>query len=105
MRSTADRLRDLEAADFDTFGEQDMGAGEHPLVTPEEVDAIREALTDAPWLDPARYPECLMKAFDALAAIAVLDTPAAYDASQALRWMATRVDATPVASAPRSEVV
>lgn len=105
MRSTAERLRELEAADFDTFGEQDKGAGEHPLVTPEEVVEIRKALTDAPWLDPARYPECLMKAFDALATIAVLDTPAAHEASQALRWMAARVDAAPVASAPRGELV
>jgi hypothetical protein len=105
VTTTRERLEQLEQADFDSFGEQDMGAGEHPLVTPEEVEEIRKALHDAPWLDPARYPECLETAFEALATIAVLDSPAAYDASQALRWIMQRVVlAAPTPSAPRGEL-
>ena len=106
MTTTQERLDQLERADFDTFGEQDKGAGEHPLVTPEEVAEIRSALHEAPWLDPARDTECLTTAFEALAVIAVLDTPAAHDASQALRWIARRVDVGgPVPSMPRGELV
>ena len=103
--STTERLRQLEQAEFDSFGEQDMGAGEHPLVTPEEVDAIRKALGESPWLDPARFPDCLAIAFETLAAIAVLDTPEAHQASQALRSIAYRANINPTPSMPRGEVV
>lgn len=90
MSTTRERLAELEAAEFDTFGEQDKGAGDWPLATPEEVEAIREVVFGEPWTDLARYPECLEIAFAALAAIAVLDNPVAFDATQALRRMQRR---------------
>ena len=90
MTTTQERLTQLEQAEFDTFGEQDKGAGDWTLATPEEVEDIREAVFEAPWEDPARYPECLTIAVEALGAIAVLDTPAAYDATQALRRVLQR---------------
>ena len=105
MTTTQERLAHLEQADFDTFGEQDKGAGEWPLATPEEVASIREVVFEAPWEDPARFPECIEIAFDALAAIAVLDTPAAYDATQALRRMHQRVLlGGPLPSIPRGPI-
>lgn len=92
MTTTQERLAQLESADFDSFGEQDKSAGEWSLATPEEVAAIIERVLEAPWEDPARYPECIVIALDALGAIAVLDIPVAHDATQALRKMLRRTE-------------
>lgn len=92
MTTTEERLRQLEQADFDTFGEQNTSAGQWPLATPEEVAAIAERVLEAPWEDPARYPECIVIALDALGAIAILDIPVAYDATQALRKILRRTE-------------
>lgn len=105
MSGVRERLAQLEAADFDTFGEQDAGPGVQPLATPEEVEAIRQVLHETPWLDPARFPDCLGIAFETLATIAVLDTPEAHAATQALRSIAYRVNVLPAPSMPRGEVV
>jgi hypothetical protein len=92
VTSTADRLRELDRADFDTFGEPDAGPGEQPLATPEEVEGIRDAVFEAPWEDPARFPECMKIAVEALGLISVQSEPyAAQVATQALRSMVRRV--------------
>ena len=90
MSTAAERLAQLEMAEFDTFGAQDAGPGQWPLATPEEVAEIREVVFEAPWTDPARFPECLALAFDALGVLAVLDNPTAHEATQALRRMLRR---------------
>ncbi len=105
MTSVQDRLRALDEADFDTFGMQDQGPGEQPLATPEEVQDIRDAVFDAPWTNPERFPKCLTIAFDTLAALAVVDSPAAQQATQALRRMVQHANVLPTASMPRGEVV
>lgn len=91
MSTTQERLDQLERADFDTFGVQNAGPGQQPLATPEEVADIKTQVTDAPWNDPARYPECIRIALNALGVIAIQDEPyAAQMATQSLRSMLQR---------------
>jgi hypothetical protein len=92
--STAERLRQLEQADFDTFGEQDKGPGEHPLATPEEVTAIREAFYDHLWEDPTRYQDGFAILFGVMGSIAVAGGSREWseqEATQALRRVMARV--------------
>lgn len=107
MNTTRERLAELDATDFDTFGEQDAGPGVQPLATPEEVELIKSEITDSPWDDPARYPECIGIALETLGLIAVQTEPlAAQVATQALRSMQQRtLLGGPLPSMPRGEVV
>jgi len=60
-----------------------------------ELVEIRETVNERPWRDPARYPECVQIALEALGVIALLcdcgepECPS-YLAEQALRAMARR---------------
>jgi hypothetical protein len=92
--STAERLRELEQAEFDTFGEQDKGPGEFPLATPEEFEAISEAFYDRPWEDPTRYQDAFAILFGVMGSIAVADGTRQWsqqEATQALRRVMRRV--------------
>lgn len=94
MTSTEERIRQLEQADFDTFGEQDKGPGEFPLATPEEVEEIAEAFYDHPWEDPTRYQDCFRLLFGVMGSIAVADGTREWsqqEATQALRRVMARV--------------
>lgn len=107
MTTTRERLAALDAADFDSFGEQDAGPGTQPLATPEEVELIKAEVKDSPWSDPARYPACIVIALETLGLIAVQQEPyAAQVATQALRSMQRRtLHGGPLESMPRGEVV
>jgi hypothetical protein len=94
MTSTRERLEALDQADFDTFGEQDKGIGEHPLATPEEVKAISEAFYDHPWEDPTRYQDGFAIMFGVMGSIAVAGGTREWseqEATQALRRVMARV--------------
>lgn len=106
MTTTRERLAELDAADFDTFGEQDSGPGTQPLATPEEVESIKAEVKDSPWEDPARYPACVVVALETLGQIAIQDEPlAAQLATQSLRSMQRISLHHPEPSMPRGEVV
>jgi len=93
MTSTRERLEELERADFDSFGEQDKGPGEFRLATPEEVEAILEAVNDRPWEDPTRYQDAFRILYVAAASIASGYVPGReqHRATQALRQVMARV--------------
>jgi hypothetical protein len=94
VTSTQERLKQLEQADFDTFGEQDKGPGEQPLATPEEVAEIRKAFYDHPWEDPTRYQDGFAILFGVMGSIAVADGSREWsqqEATQALRRVLRRV--------------
>jgi hypothetical protein len=93
MSSTRERLAELERADFDSFGEQNKGPGEFPLATPEEVDAILEAVKDHAWEDPTRYQDAFRILYVAAASIASGYVPGReqHRATQALREVMQRV--------------
>ena len=62
-------------------------------LTPEEWVAIRDEVSEAPWLDPARFPELVTYAMEALRDIACgVGNPymPSHAATQALRRMAYR---------------
>lgn len=64
-----------------------------PDLTYDEWLAIRETVTDAPWDDPARFPECVTYAMEALRDIACgVGNPymPTHAATQCLRGMAYR---------------
>lgn len=87
---TSERLAALERADFDSFGQQDVGPGVQPLATPEEVETIKADVLHAPWTDLTRIGDCLNIALEVLGGIATGDSTAAHDATQALRRMMQR---------------
>jgi hypothetical protein len=94
MSTTEERIRQLEHAEFDTFGEQDKGPGEQPLATPEEVQEISEAFYDHPWEDPTRYQDGFAILFGVMRSIAVADGSRGWsqqEATQALRRVMRRV--------------
>lgn len=94
MTTTEERIRQLEQAEFDTFGEQDKGPGEFALATPEEVEAIGEAFYDHPWEDPTRYQDGFAILFGVIGSIAVADGTREWsqqEATQALRRLMRRV--------------
>lgn len=94
MSTTEERIRQLESADFDTFGEQDKGPGEQPLATPEEVAEISAAFYDRPYEDPTRYQDGFAILFGIMGSIAVADGTREWsqqEASQALRRVMSRV--------------
>jgi hypothetical protein len=61
-----------------------------PLLTPEEYEAIKAEIFNAPWSDPQRFPECLDLAVETLRVIGCGSLAPAADATQALRRMVQR---------------
>lgn len=62
-----------------------------PDLTPEEWLAIRDEITDKPWNDHHRYPECLLEALKALGEVGLQGDPQSRrTATQSLRRMAYR---------------
>lgn len=94
MTSVQDRLAALDKADFDSFGEQDKGIGEQPLMTPDEFEAIGERFSDRPWEDPTRYQDGFLILFGVMGSIAVAGGTREWceqEATQALRRVMRRV--------------
>lgn len=94
MSTTQERLRQLEQADFDTFGEQDKGPGEWPLAMPGEVESISDAFYDRPWEDPTRYQDGFAILFGVMGSIATAGGSREWseqEATQALRRVMRRV--------------
>lgn len=90
MTTMRERLAQLEQADFDTFGEPAEFAAEAAL-SPEEWLSIRGEIWDAPWNDPARFPDCLVEAVKVLGEIGLQGDPSSRQkATQCLRGMAYR---------------
>lgn len=90
MTTMRERLAQLEQADFDTFGEPADHTPDADL-SPEEWLAIRDEITDKPWDDPQRYPECLLEALKALGEVGLQGDPQSRrTATQSLRRMAYR---------------
>ena len=64
---------------------------DEPGLTPEEWVAIRDEVTEAPWLDPARFPELVTEALKVLGDLGLSGDPfTRRTATQALRRMAYR---------------
>lgn len=93
MTSTRERLQQLEQADFDSFGEQDVAAGgtvDTPL-TPDEWVDIRDTIREHTFGDPSLLPDCLVEAVKVLGEIGTSNTPdPARAATQCLRRLAYR---------------
>ena len=80
----------------------DPFATHEPLLTPEEWQAIRDEVFDAPWNDPSKVPDCLKEALKTLGEIGTSTSPnPARDATQCLRRMVRRA----VSGVPYGEVV
>ena len=75
---------------------------EQPPLTPEEWVAIRDEVCEAPWLDPARFPECLTEALKVLGDLGLSGDPfTRRTATQALRRMAHRAKTGAFPNEPR----
>ena len=82
----------------------DPFATHEPALTPEEWQDIRDEVCEAPWLDPARFPELVTYAMEALRDIACgVGNPymPSLAATQALRGMAARAKTGAFPNEPR----
>ena len=82
----------------------DPFATHEPALTPEEWQDIRDEVCEAPWLDPARFPELVTYAMEALRDIACgVGNPymPSLAATQALRGMAARAKTGSFPNEPR----
>lgn len=93
MTSMRERLAQLEQADFDTFGEQDVAAGGtvDTELTPDEWVAIRDEIREHTFGDPSLLPEGFAELLKLAGEIGTSNTPnPARTATQCLRRLAYR---------------
>jgi hypothetical protein len=80
----------------------DPFATHEPALTPEEWQDIRDEVSEAPWLDPARFPELVTEALKVLGDLGLSGDPfTRRTATQALRRMAYRAKTGAFPNEPR----